>query len=227
MSNKTDNYFIKCEDFLDVGQDTNVYWMDKQGHLVNFNQAQFQLLADMTGITSREEMKGKHIGELLSEDETAMVLEENSLVMNTKKAHLFLNRVLFKNYRVITYLTIKTPMYNEKNEIVGIWGVSVSLSVYPPAKINDIQKLTRREYQCLSYLVRGSTAKEIAEKLHVSKRTIESYIVSIKSKLNCYSKSALINKVFEIGFESIANKMDVSSEQFSPGHFISSIDESE
>jgi DNA-binding CsgD family transcriptional regulator len=62
--------------------------------------------------------------------------------------------------------------------------------------------LSRREAQCLFYLIRGKTTKGIANKLNLSRRTVEHYIEAIKNKFNCCNKSDLIEKSIEIGFVS-------------------------
>lgn len=52
--------------------------------------------------------------------------------------------------------------------------------------------LTKREAECLYYLVRAKTAKEIALLLNISPRTVESYIDTLKMKLECNSKIDLV-----------------------------------
>lgn len=53
-------------------------------------------------------------------------------------------------------------------------------------------KLSRREVQCIDYLLQGLSNKLIAAELHLSQRTIESYVDSIKIKLCCRNKMELI-----------------------------------
>lgn len=52
--------------------------------------------------------------------------------------------------------------------------------------------LTNRELQCISLLMRGHTSKMIANKLNLSRRTVEFYIENIKQKFGCTHKSQLI-----------------------------------
>lgn len=56
-------------------------------------------------------------------------------------------------------------------------------------------KLTRREQECLKYLVQGKSAKQTANLLNLSPRTVEIYLDTLKSKLNCRTKLALVGKV--------------------------------
>lgn len=53
--------------------------------------------------------------------------------------------------------------------------------------------LTQREFDCLNLLVKRKTAKEIAKALNLSSRTVEYYLERIKLKLNCDSRSQLID----------------------------------
>ena len=54
--------------------------------------------------------------------------------------------------------------------------------------------LSKRETQCVNLLVRGKTAKMIAQNLGVSQRTVEHYLENIKLKLSVDSSSELIDK---------------------------------
>lgn len=58
--------------------------------------------------------------------------------------------------------------------------------------------LTPREIQCVGYLVRGKSAREISKLLGLSKRTVEFYLANIKSKLGVSTKSELIEKMFNL-----------------------------
>ena len=64
---------------------------------------------------------------------------------------------------------------------------------------NEFKYLTRREVECIVYLLRGKTAKKIGTILNISPKTVEEYIGLAKKKLNCYSRSQLFDKSFEIG----------------------------
>lgn len=68
---------------------------------------------------------------------------------------------------------------------------------------NDLGVLSKREKECLFWLIHGKTGKEIAEKLSLSPRTVESYLEHCKNKLGCYTKSELFEKALtakELGF---------------------------
>lgn len=49
------------------------------------------------------------------------------------------------------------------------------------------------EMKCLILLARGRSAKEIAQVLHISPRTVETYLLRAKSKLKCRTKKELLD----------------------------------
>ena len=70
--------------------------------------------------------------------------------------------------------------------------------------------VTKRELECLFWLSNGLTAKEIAREMHISSRTVESYMKKIRYKTNLHRRSHIIafyrkisdvdrNKMIELG----------------------------
>lgn len=57
--------------------------------------------------------------------------------------------------------------------------------------------LSKRESECIYYLIRGMTAKQIGKTMGLSNRTVEFYLDNAKSKLNCTNKFELISTIFE------------------------------
>lgn len=60
--------------------------------------------------------------------------------------------------------------------------------------------LSKREEDCVYYLLKGLSAKEIAQKLNISYRTVEFYIKTLKEKLECNKTSSLIVKLLDLGY---------------------------
>lgn len=58
-------------------------------------------------------------------------------------------------------------------------------------------KLSPRELECLELMSHGKTAKEIAQEIQISPRTVESYVTNIKVKTECNYKSELIDFFFK------------------------------
>lgn len=59
-------------------------------------------------------------------------------------------------------------------------------------------KLSKRESECLYYLLKGSSAKQIALKLNLSYRTIETYVSHLKDKFNCRTRIELVCKINDL-----------------------------
>ena len=58
-------------------------------------------------------------------------------------------------------------------------------------------RISKREVECIYYLLHGMSAKQIGRKLILSPRTVEGYISSVKMRLRCYSKYELLEKVIQ------------------------------
>jgi DNA-binding CsgD family transcriptional regulator len=59
--------------------------------------------------------------------------------------------------------------------------------------------LSKRQLECLFHLLRGQSANDIAITLDIGKRTVETHLDNIKSKLGCDTKSQLIDKALNAG----------------------------
>lgn len=54
--------------------------------------------------------------------------------------------------------------------------------------------LTKREWECLFFLCKGKSVKQISRNLNLSTRTVESYLQNCKVKFSAYNKFDLIEK---------------------------------
>lgn len=75
----------------------------------------------------------------------------------------------------------------------------------------DGLNLSKRQTECLFYLIRGKSLKAIGKAMNLSPRTIESYIDLIKDKMGCNTKSEVIEKAIEIGYLEILPKEVISN----------------
>jgi DNA-binding CsgD family transcriptional regulator len=64
----------------------------------------------------------------------------------------------------------------------------------------DTFSLTKSQSECLFYLLRGFNVPMIAQKLFISRRTVESHIENIKLKAGCFTKPQLIEKALHEGW---------------------------
>lgn len=71
-------------------------------------------------------------------------------------------------------------------------------------KINKIDdqlitpvEFSPRELTCINFFLKGKSAREIGELTGLSRRTVEHYLENIKSKIGCFSKSELFQRLDE------------------------------
>lgn len=64
------------------------------------------------------------------------------------------------------------------------------------AEFNKNFKFSKTEQECLYYYFHGFSAKETAQKIGLSFRTIQTYISQIKDRLGCKTKLSLRKKLF-------------------------------
>jgi two-component system, NarL family, response regulator LiaR len=58
-----------------------------------------------------------------------------------------------------------------------------------------LQPITNREKEVLTFLSKGMTYKEIAEKMEVSSETVKKHLKNIYRKLNVQNKIGALNRV--------------------------------
>jgi len=64
--------------------------------------------------------------------------------------------------------------------------------------LNHYEPLSKREHECLNLLLTAPTVNELSRILKISKRTAETHIERIKSKLQCKSKQELLIKLGQL-----------------------------
>lgn len=174
----------------------HVYWKDKLGHylgtnnnMLNYNA--FSSYGDIIGSTDFDH----------SWAEQAPIWRKNDLeVINTGISKKCIEPCK-KDNQIVLFISHKEPLRSKTGKIIGVLGTSILLNRKKPFFSNiHPDGLSKRQAQCIYYLMRGKTAKEIAKILHLSSRTIEHYLDSVKIQWNCSSRSELIEKAF-ISFE--------------------------
>ncbi|MDF0732053.1 response regulator transcription factor [Pseudomonas entomophila] len=94
--------------------------------------------------------------------------------------------------------------------IAAIEAIAAGGSFYSPeiarklvSSNRDETDLTPREVQVLSMIAKGANNKEMARELGISVRTVETYRLSIRRKLNIDTAAALVKYAIEHGLVSI------------------------
>jgi DNA-binding CsgD family transcriptional regulator len=105
-----------------------------------------------------------------------------------------------KLYQCYSY---KSPLIGKTKKIIGTIGNALlvplqDLKNHSLSNTSFEYGLSKRQLECLLYLVKGMTSKEIANVLNLSFRTVQCYLEILKDKLNCISRSELIRKALTI-----------------------------
>ena len=59
---------------------------------------------------------------------------------------------------------------------------------------------SHREAQCMAYFLQGYSNNEVAQLLNISSSTVNYYLINMKTKLACTSKTSLVAKVCQTEF---------------------------
>jgi DNA-binding NarL/FixJ family response regulator len=100
---------------------------------------------------------------------------------------------------------IRTVMANKTYLSPSISGVVVNdyLHRLPKADSSDSQVLSDREREVLQLLAEGKSTKQIALKLHISAKTVETHRRQIMNKLDIYTVAELTKYAIRKGFTSL------------------------
>ena len=129
-------------------------------------------------------------------------------------------------YKESAYLITKKPLNDTNNSIIGViyhcqelenpnfflqlhrtdkkhYSATSSISHYKIQSEHNPFHFSKREKECIFYMLRGKTTKQISELLNLSKRTVDYYIENIKNKTGCRTKSELLITAIESGYMDI------------------------
>jgi DNA-binding CsgD family transcriptional regulator len=197
----------------------------------NFIQAN-QITANWSGYKKTNQIEGITYYDMRCKaaEHADYFIQQTTKVIETKKPLKIVACYCYANEDWKVLLGEKSPIINEDNQVIGCVSNfqeitncnlnNLSMALLKADGINSLSskrsqanyivdevytdiKLTNRESECLFFVLRGKSAKEIAYILNISIKTVEGYIAQIKIKLNCYSKSSLIEKAISQGLMSI------------------------
>ncbi len=196
-----------------------VYLQNKESHCLACNSA----IANWFGYNHPKDILGRSVFDIpIIEHLAEGFYNQNLEAYQQEKQLKMLEFTYDKNNEFFACLIIKKPFYDSKGNKLGVIGqgfdldqnsiIKLSQVILNTTKANRIENgsyyienqvdeynLTPRETECLFYLLRGKTTKEIGSILSLSPRTIESYLDSIKLKMNCHKKGAVIEKAINSG----------------------------
>lgn len=213
----TDNTLIEQLPGYVLWKDMNSVYL--KGNLNTARLFGFKHIDELTGITDYElPCKAAEDANLFIEQDKKTKEHASTLVLdircyaNDQIKALLINKSLFFD-PTSKPLGIVCNCLEINNHTLKDIGILLSKTDTPSKKTNTQKasnfylnasyegiKLSKRQSQCLFYLLRGKTIKTIANILNLSPRTIETYIDDIKNKMHCRTKEELIEKAIASGF---------------------------
>lgn len=197
--------------------DVSFYCKDKDGKYLSVNQSClsiFQQSSDknIIGFTDFDFFSSSCSQEFRNNDNKVILTEKPVVIVERNK--------FIKRENEQYYLSHKMPLRSRTGKVIGILGQSIQYAQSDISLITSIfydfhrlpigfadlhainhlrvkYQLTKRQAECVFHLAMGKTKKEIAQYLHLSVRTIETYWNQIKDKLNCNNRSHLIEILHE------------------------------
>jgi len=171
-------------------------------------------LAKIAGLESPNDIIGKNDYKLPWAEQADLYVRGDQEILDTSMIVEFVEPLPLSTGETIKIVIQKGPLFNLKGQKIGIIG---NFSEYVDNKYDGRSQrggknmlsphtrhaygpLTKKQSECLFYLIRGKSSKEISLLLKKSKRTIEDHINNLKDQFNCQTKSELIDKVFELGY---------------------------
>jgi len=178
-----------------------VFWKDRNSVFLGCNS----YFAKAAGFESPEEIIGKTDFDLVWGETHAQEYQEGDReVILGKKKYNVIEPQLQTNGEVIDTIGNKLPLYDKTGQVIGVIGCYSEI-IYTPrneplTKKNGKSPLPKRQAECLYYVAKGKTAKQISIAMGISSRTVDFYIEILKTKFDCYSKSDLAEHALSLDY---------------------------
>lgn len=192
-------YNVDVEKILTSFTDSYVFWKDLNSRFLGCNQ---KFLASTGRNTQQNFVESSDYDMPWAQKYADIYIKDDQNVMETG-----IPRINYKELHqqldgtIKTVLVSKIPLYDEYKQVKGLLGFYIDISIQ---EIFTTIRLSKRQMECLFYLVRGMSAKQIARKLNLSNRTVEDYLENLKLKFDCTHRSDLVIKAIEMGFGNVA-----------------------
>lgn len=136
---------------------------------------------------------------LLPKNEAKNFRRNDQAVISDDRNEFFMEPLTLSNKKFICF-SQKSP-YRGKNskKIIGSFTFSLLVTQenfpVPQTSSNNNAhcKLSKRQFDCLLFLVKGMTLRQIATQLNLSYKTVEHYLEPVRNKLGCPSPSYQTN----------------------------------
>lgn len=213
MSPAAINTGVSIKDFMHMPAS---FWvLDTNGTTITMNAEG----ANICGFKSEQDAIGKSLINVSKKESAIQLIDNCREVIQTKKTKMYDELNIRQDGIQQQFLSIKLPLYDQNQNIMGVFGVSIVLGRHSLANsLNFLQQIgiisnafhvsspciqpspvalpnispPTRELECLQYIIQGYTAKMIAREVGLSFRTIESYIRNLKNRLGVSTRFELI-----------------------------------
>jgi DNA-binding CsgD family transcriptional regulator len=150
--------------------------------------------ARAAGFDNNEDLVGLSDFDMWDAKESAKLKTNDQKVIFSKEPKVLVEQLTRHDGMKIIGSSFKSALFGKTKKIIGVIG----LSIFRELERTETFNLSFREMDCLFWLVKGFSIKQISTQLHLSSRTIEHYLENIKLKLNCRVRSELIAKALHI-----------------------------
>lgn len=187
----------------------NVYILNSQSEIQHINESSLESCGHDTALG----LIGKSVANVLTDEDARISMGDDRAVLRSRQIKLYEHSMTVQHTHPMRCISAKAPLLDEADQIIGIFGCTVVLgqqslpdslalmtrlglirTTYQQTKTSADNPFTTRERQILQHLVCGMSAKIIADRLIISRRTVEHHIENMKAKLNCPTKYDLINR---------------------------------
>lgn len=216
LVSKTNLTLYRLQDLLDVEYCSYATDIDHKNRIMN------DIAFETCGYNSMRDAIGRSMSDIADKESAQRVFAYQKYTMQTEQMNYIEDEVILKNGSFFQSLNIIKPLYNLENKIIGIYGFTILPEVHSvPQSLKKLSQLcllnenkfyndklalfseliknriylSKREWECLEYLIRGYTMKTIAARMALSPRTIEFYILNLKQKFKANNKSDLLDIV--------------------------------
>ena len=177
----------------------HVYLKDKKSTYLGYNDYGTERLGFKPG-----EIAGHSDFEIFPNYIANEFVNNDRAVINQKKQVFVREEGLLKKNVSVTFISYKIPVFDNNERVTGILGLSFTRSPQNNCSSTQLEQdfnypvnmqdkiLSKRETECMRYLCKGLTTKQIARQLKISPKTVETYIERAKIKYNCRNKAELM-----------------------------------
>ena len=177
------------------------YILDHNRQVLYANKEQAEKLC----FSSIDDLIGRTMKQTINERFEPVCFRNDKMVKSSRAAQIFTECAINVNNKLRVVSSHKRPFYH-KGKLIGIEGISLDIdlslftasnqltehTVFVDIIDNKIINLTSAQRRVFFYALKGLTAEAIANKLYLSKRTVQNHLACIKSNSHYASLKELV-----------------------------------